>query len=124
MHNQGTMAQSINYSSIAPGATSALAGEKAVSSNFLTGGHKLSKKGSKTPTPQASTPVAGHSTNPPKTVRRTNGPQPLRLPPGKLFFGYELKPVKTKEGADEGEPKQPKHFEGAGNTLRKKKGDK
>ena len=124
LHAQGTMAQAINYAAIAPSATTAAKGANAVSSNFLTGGHKLSKKGSKTPTPQASTPVAGHSTNPPKTVRRTNGPQPLRLPPGKLFFGYELKPVKTKEGADEGEPKQPKHFEGAGNTLRKKKGDK
>lgn len=124
LHSQGTMAQAINYAAIAPSATSAAAGAKAVSSNFLTGGQKLSKKGSKAPTPQASTPIAGQSTNPPKTVRRTNGPQPLRLPPGKLFFGYEIKPVKDKEGADDSEQKESKHFEGAGNTLRKKKGDK
>ncbi|KAL9038416.1 MAG: hypothetical protein Q9180_003145, partial [Flavoplaca navasiana] len=97
MHNTGTMAQAINYASIAPQSNTAAAGAKAVSSNFLQGGHKL--KGSKAPTPKASTPVAGASTNPPQpsaTRPRTNGPQPLRLPPGKLFFGYEIKPVKKK----------------------------
>lgn len=122
LHSQGTMAQAINYAAIAPSATSAAAGAKAVSSHFLSSGHKLSKKGSKAPTPQASTPVAGSSTNPPPTIRRTNGPQPLRLPPGKLFFGYEIKPLKNKE--EEGEQKESRHFEGAGQTLRKKKGDK
>ncbi len=131
LHNQGTMAQSINYDSIAPSSSTAVAGSKAVSSNFLLGGQKLSsKKGSKAPTPKASTPVAGASTNSePKTyARRTNGPQPLRLPPGMLFFGYEIKPVKKKdeEGqnveVDETKPK----FSGAGQTLRaggKKKGE-
>jgi ubiquitin fusion degradation protein 1 len=124
LHSHGTMAQAINYAAIAPTSSSAAAGAKATSSNFLSGGHKLnSKKGSKAPTPQASTPVAGQSTNaPPPTIRRTNGPQPLRLPPGKLFFGYEVKPVKGKEGEEKTET--PKHFEGAGQTLRKKKGDK
>ncbi|KAF2790827.1 ubiquitin fusion degradation protein-like protein 1 [Melanomma pulvis-pyrius CBS 109.77] len=124
LHSHGTMADAINYAAIAPSATSAAAGAKATSSHFLTGGHKLSsKKGSKAPTPQASTPVAGMSTNaPPPTVRRTNGPQPLRLPPGKLFFGYEIKPVK-KDG-DAEEDKSKKHFDGQGQTLRKKKGDK
>lgn len=122
LHSQGTMAQAINYAAIAPTSTSAAAGAKAVSSHFLSSGHKLSKKGSKAPTPQASTPVAGTSTNPPSTIRRTNGPQPLRLPPGKLFFGYEIKPLKNKE--EEGEQKESKHFDGAGQTLRKKKGDK
>ncbi|KAF2639005.1 ubiquitin fusion-degradation protein [Massarina eburnea CBS 473.64] len=124
LHSQGTMAQAINYAAIAPSATSAAAGAKATSSHFLTSGHKLSsKKGSKGPTPQASTPVAGQSSNaPPPTIRRTNGPQPLRLPPGKLFFGYDITPVK-KEG-DDAQDKGPKHFEGQGQTLRKKKGDK
>ncbi|PSN71133.1 ubiquitin fusion degradation protein-like protein 1 [Corynespora cassiicola Philippines] len=124
LHSHGTMAQAINYAAIAPSATDAAAGAKATSSNFLTSGHKLnSKRGSKAPTPQASTPVAGQSTNaPPPTVRKTNGPQPLRLPPGKLFFGYEIKPVKGKE--QEGEQGPSKHFEGQGQTLRKKKGDK
>jgi ubiquitin fusion degradation protein 1 len=123
LHSHGTMAQAINYEAIAPSATTAANGAKATSSHFLTTGHKLSsKKGSKAPTPQASTPVAGRSTNPPPTIRRTNGPQPLRLPPGKLFFGYEVKPVKGKE--DKGEQDEPKNFEGQGQTLRKKKGDK
>lgn len=124
LHSHGTMAQAINYPAIAPAATAAAAGAKATSSNFLSGGHKLnSKKGSKAPTPQASTPVAGQSTNaPPQPLRRTNGPQPLRLPPGKLFFGYEVKPVKSKDGEESEGPS--KHFEGAGNTLRKKKDNK
>lgn len=124
LHSHGTMAQAINYAAIAPSSTAAASGARATSSNFLTSGHKLSsKRGSKAPTPQASTPVAGISTNaPPPTVRRTNGPQPLRLPPGKLFFGYEIKPVKSKEGEETKDSS--KHFEGLGQTLRKKKGDK
>jgi len=121
LHTQGTMAQAINYESIAPSATSASTGARAVSSNFLLGGQKLnSKKGAKNPTPKASTPVAGTSTNiPPPTVRRTNGPQPLRLPPNKLFFGYEIKPVKTQADKDKenAEAAQP-HFAGQGQTLR------
>lgn len=122
LHAQGSMAQAINYAAIAPSSGTAAAGANASSSNFLTTGHKLAKKGSKASTPQASTPIAGQSTNPPPTVRRTNGPQPLRLGPGKLFFGYEIKPVKGKE--EETEQKESTHFDGAGQTLRKKKGDK
>ena len=121
LHNAGTMAQAINYASIAPSSSTAADGAKAVSSNFLLGGQKLNaRKGSKAPTPKASTPVAGASTNPPPTtVRRTNGPQPLRLPPGKLFFGYEVKPVRKsgepkEKVEDEGKPK----FGGQGQTLR------
>ena len=129
LHFQGTMANSINYAAIAPSATSAAAGAKAVSSNFLLGGQKLSaKKGSKVPTPQASTPVAGASTNSkPAPLRRSNGPQPLRLPLGKLFFGYEIKPVKKKDpNAGEAIPDEEEkpRFQGQGQTLRaKKKGD-
>lgn len=125
LHSHGTMAQAINYSAIAPSSTTAVAGAKAVSSNFLTEGHRLvAKKGSKAPTPKPSTPVAGASTNTPSalTARRRNGPQPLRLPTGKLFFGYEIKPVRKtgeKDGADQEKP----HFQGQGQTLRKKKGD-
>lgn len=125
LHSHGTMAQAINYAAIAPSANAAAAGAKAVSSNFLTSGHRLSsKKGSKAPTPKPSTPVAGTSTNPPApALRKSNGPQPLRLPPGKLFFGYEVKPVKKKDGeATEEDGKQ--KFQGQGQTLRKKKGDK
>lgn len=132
LHSQGTMAQAIGYANIAPNSTSAAAGARAQSSNFLTAGHKLkgpsAAKAAQAvpPTPKASTPVAGASTNsvdPPR--RKTNGPQPLRLPPGKLFFGYEIKPVREKggekekkdrEGEGEGEKKQ--RFEGQGQTLR------
>lgn len=127
IHAQGTMAQSINYSSIAPSATSAAAGAKAVSSHFLQGGQRLSaKKGAKAPTPKPSTPVAGATTNtdkPPPSTRRLNGPQPLRLPPGKLFFGYELKPVSKKDENGEliGDSDQKPRFQGSGQTLRAKR---
>ncbi|KAH8678001.1 ubiquitin fusion degradation protein UFD1 [Xylariales sp. PMI_506] len=130
LHSQGTMAQAINYDAIAPNATAAAAGARAVSSHFISEGHKLnSKKGSKAPTPKPSTPVAGTSTNTvPVPLRRTNGPLPLRLPPNKLFFGYEVKPLKTaadKEAEKENASKP--HFAGLGQTLRggavKRKGD-
>lgn len=119
MHTAGSMAQAINYAAIAPASGTAAAGAKAVSSNFLSGGHKL--KGGKAPTPKASTPVQGASTNQPPTVARRNGPQPLRLPPGKLFFGYEHKPVKKRDEngqkLEEEEETKPK-FQGQGQTLR------
>ena len=120
LHNHGSMAQAINYSSIAPSSNAAVAGSKATSSNFLTGGQKLSKKGSKNSTPvKPSTPVAGLSSNapPPLALRKTNGPQPLRLPLGKLFFGYEIRPVKKTDEEKENDPEQPR-FQGAGHTLR------
>lgn len=125
MRFQGTMAQSINYSSISPASNEAAAGARAVSSNFLFGGHTL-KKGSKVPTPKPSTPVAGASTNPahpPPPAKKINGPQPLRLPEGKLFFGYDVKPLKRKGGEDEelGDGEQKPVFQGQGQTLRAKK---
>ncbi|KAI1764309.1 UFD1-domain-containing protein [Hypoxylon sp. FL1150] len=129
VHPQGTMAQSINYDAIAPNATAAAAGARAVSSHFLNEGHKLNaKKGAKAPTPKPTTPVAGTSTNTvPLPRRRTNGPMPLRLPPNKLFFGYEVKPVKTDadKEADKENASRP-HFAGQGQTLRgavKRKGE-
>jgi len=121
LHNQGNMAAAINYDAIKPSSNAAALGAKAVSSNFLLGGQKLhSKKGAKTPTPKASTPVAGVSTNPPaQPLKRTNGPQPLRLAPNKLFFGYDIKPVKTQADKDKenADAKQP-HFAGTGQTLK------
>jgi len=129
LHNQGNMAQSINYDAIKPSSSTAAIGAKAVSSNFLLGGQKLnSKKGAKAPTPKPSTPVAGTSTNPAAApLRRTNGPQPLRLAPNKLFFGYDIKPLKTQADKDKenADAKQP-HFAGQGQTLRggvKRKGE-
>lgn len=126
LHSMKTLADEINYSDIAPSGTAAASGARAVSSNFLHGGQKLlSKKGSKASTPKPSTPVAGTSTNPPAAaavIRRTNGPQPLRLPHGQLFFGYEIKPVKTQaeKGKENSEVQQPK-FLGQGQTLSGKK---
>ncbi|ETN43839.1 uncharacterized protein HMPREF1541_10970 [Cyphellophora europaea CBS 101466] len=124
MRFQGTMAQSINYPSIAPGSNEVAAGVRAVSSNFLTSGHTL-KKGSKAPTPKPSTPVAGASTNPtvPAPRRNVNGPQPLRLPEGKLFFGYDIKPLRRSGEAGEeiGEGEKKLVFSGQGQTLRAKK---
>jgi len=126
VHYQGTMAQSINYASIAPLSSSAADGAKAVSSHFLSQGNKLNpRKNSKVPTPMSTTPVGGTSTNPSAAPipRTKNGPQPLRLPPGKLFFGYEIKPLRKKD--ENGEPvgggeTKPK-FQGQGQTLRQKK---
>ncbi|KAF2841683.1 ubiquitin fusion degradation protein-like protein 1 [Patellaria atrata CBS 101060] len=126
MHPHGTMAAAINYAAIAPNSTAPGSGAQAVSSHFLSAGHKLNKKGSKTSTPQASTPVAGQSTNSPSEQIRTQvrraGPQPLRLPPGKLFLGYEITPLRKKGEAAESEEKV--HFQGQGNTLRKRKDGK
>lgn len=126
LHAQGSMADAINYAEIAPSSTHAAAGARAVSSHFLGAGQKLaSKKSGKVITPKPSTPVAGTSTNATAAIiRRGNGPQPLRLAPGKLFFGYEVKPVKKKGDSENEEQKESVHFSGAGQTLRKKKGDK
>ena len=112
-----TMAQSINYSAIAPSTAAAAA------SNFYGEGQRLKPtKGSKASTPQTATPIGGTSANPPPSVplpRRTAGPMPLRLPPNKLFFGYEIKPVKTKEDKErEKETAERPHFAGQGQTLR------
>lgn len=116
LHSQGTMAQAINYSSIAPSVTS-------VPTNFLGEGQRVAKKGSKTATPKPATPVPVETTAVPK--KRTGAPVPLRLPPNKLFFGYELRPLKTDaEKEQEKAPKQ--HFAGQGQSLRgtvKRKGD-
>ncbi|RHZ72330.1 hypothetical protein CDV55_101756 [Aspergillus turcosus] len=122
LHPHGTMAQAINYAAIAPESTDAATGAKAVSSNFLLGGQRLNaKKGSKAPTPKPSTPVPG-ATNPqhPPPARRTNGPQPLRLPHNQLFFGYAIKPVKER-GEDGQVIEQKPRFQGTGQTLRGKK---
>jgi len=123
LHTQGSMAQAINYSSIAPESTEAAAGAKAVSSHFISGGHKLNaKKGAKIQTPKASTPIpSSTSTAPAPPARRTNGPQPLRLPPNKLFFGYAIKPVPVKkEDGDDDEDSKPEQarFAGQGQSLR------
>ncbi|KAL2853037.1 ubiquitin fusion degradation protein UFD1-domain-containing protein [Aspergillus pseudodeflectus] len=123
LHPHGTMAQAINYGAIAPESTDAAAGARAVSSNFLSSGHRLNaKKGSKSPTPTASTPTPG-ATNPqhPPPARRTNGPQPLRLPPNQLFFGYAIKPVQKRDESGKAVDEEKPRFQGTGQSLRGKK---
>lgn len=117
LHSQGTMAQAINYSAIAPSVTSNI-------TNFLGEGQRIAKKGSKTATPKPATPVPVDTVVP---RRQTGAPAPLRLAPNKLFFGYEITPVKTdadkeKEKESVGKP----HFAGQGQSLRgtvKRKGE-
>ncbi|KHJ31056.1 putative ubiquitin fusion degradation protein [Erysiphe necator] len=124
MHLEGTMAQEINYSSIAPSSNTAKKSQQLVSSNFLIGGQKLNrKKPSKVATSNGSAQSDGSIENPPKSsLNNTDVPQPLRLPPNKLFFGYEIKPAKKIENneKEKGNP-QKHHFEGSGNTLRSQK---
>ena len=138
MHAEGTMAQAINYSSIAPSSDVAAKGHAKANSAFSGSGNRLvAKKGKSsltaTPasTPGTSTPVPGAgvpigssplaNVTPRTSTKPRNGPQPLRLPPGKLFFGYEIKPLKRKDDQAEDEQQEKKHFAGEGQTLRKKK---
>ncbi|KAK0265034.1 ubiquitin fusion degradation protein [Friedmanniomyces endolithicus] len=137
MHSEGTMAQAINYAAIAPSGDAAAIGHAKASSAFSGSGNRLitkkGKSGSAALTPASSTPGTpkpGQSsanmptTLLPKTIKNRNGPQPLRLPPNKLFFGYEIKPLKNKEAQAEAEAEQKQNFSGEGQTLRKKKDPK
>lgn len=125
IHSRATMAKAINYDAIAPSSGSATDGQKGVSSNFQSAGHRLlsRKGGSKPSSTNTSSNAVSYDMN--ATVQKTrqrNGPQPLRLPLGKLFFGYEIKPVKKKsEKPDDAESTN--RFTGQGQTLRKRKGD-
>lgn len=116
LHSQGTMAQAINYSSIAPSVTR-------VATNFLGDGKKLAKKGSKASTPKPATPVPVESV----PAKRTGAPAALRLAPNKLFFGYEITPVKTDADREQDKENEKRpHFAGQGQSLRgnvKRKGE-
>jgi ubiquitin fusion degradation protein 1 len=124
LHSQGTMAQAINYDALASSASRPI-------SNFGGEGQRLvakkAGKASAAPAATASVGTTGEDAKP-RTGRQTSGPMPLRLPPNKLFFGYEVKPIKTaaqreQEAADARQP----HFAGQGQTLRggavKRKGE-
>lgn len=135
MHIEGSMAQAINYSAIKPDSDQAAKGHDNASSHFSGAGQRLVAKKGKTAanaTPRStsgsSTPISnagGSSVTIPgmvaKSTKRRNGPQPLRLPPGKLFFGYDIKPLKNKGEQSKEEQSKKVNFEGQGNTLRKKK---
>lgn len=138
MHTEGSMAQAINYSSIAPSSDAAAKGHDKRASHFSGSGNRLVPKKGKaaaaaTPssTPGTSTPVQGvggsvgiPGMGPKSSAKPRNGPQPLRLPPGKLFFGYEVKPLRNKEAEAQAEQEKKHYFTGEGQTLRKKKDQK
>ncbi|RVD88465.1 uncharacterized protein DFL_002650 [Arthrobotrys flagrans] len=131
---QGAMAAQIGYQDLAPGSS----GSKHLkpSDAFSGSGQKLvnrkskSKPGTPAPPPPPPTSVAAP---PASTVRLpTNGriidtttlmrdgkppPAPLRLPPGTLFFGYEIVPVKKTEGSGS-ESASATTFSGQGQSLR------
>nr|POE56618.1 ubiquitin fusion degradation protein 1 [Quercus suber] len=132
VHTEGSMAQAINYSSIAPSSNVAAIGHAKLSSHFAGSGNRLVPKkgknagtassatsGTTTPAQSASSVPLGAASK--TAARNRNGPQPLRLPPNKLFFGYEIKPLRNKEGQAEQEQMDKRTFAGEGNTLRKKK---
>jgi len=131
---QGTMAARINYDAIKPQGNTAAAGAVATASNFVgVGGHRLGSTRSSAKTSGTSTPAVGssstaNSTSTPvpaedikPTTRRTNGPQPLRLPPGQLFFGWDVVPLKKDRERAEKQEKAKMKFQGMGQTLRGKK---
>jgi ubiquitin fusion degradation protein 1 len=129
MHAEGTMAQAINYAAIAPSSDTAANG--AASQNFSGAGNRLvTKKGkaaagassASSSAKESSVAIPGVAG---KTISKNrNGPQPLRLPSGKLFFGYEIKPLRNKDAEAEAESQKKHHFSGEGQTLRKKKDGK
>jgi len=58
---------------------------------------------------------------PAPVIRRGNGPQPLRLPPGQLFFGWDVVPLKKDKDKQDKVEKERMKFQGMGQTLRGKK---
>lgn len=119
----GTMAASINYASIAPPSAADLAASaNGPSVHFLGQGNRLKVSKASAATKAKGSDAAPADAGDVKAIqqRRRNGPQPLRLPPGKLFFGYEIKPLR-KAGDPSEEEKDGPRFQGQGQTLRKKK---
>jgi ubiquitin fusion degradation protein 1 len=115
----GPMARAVGYTAIAPPPAGA-ATQPPPSNNFVGVGNRVAPRKGKAAAKGEDAAKAGGkpaaATAPP---RRTNGPHPLRLEPGQLFFGYEIKPLRKKEGEEE-HAKESVHFQGQGNSLRKK----
>ena len=121
---QGTMAARINYEAIKPQSDTAAIGAAATASSFAaTGGHRLGSSRSSAKTSGTSTPAMSAPTNaaPAPVIRRGNGPQPLRLPPGQLFFGWDVVPLKKDKDKQDKVEKERMKFQGMGQTLRGKK---
>ena len=126
IHAQGSMSEAIGYAQLAPSTKSKPPTIEEKFARIGAGQRLAGKKISKasTPTKKPTTPIAGQSSNPPpltsnapSTVRRPSGPQPLRLPPGKLFFGYEIKPLRKRDEKGNLIPEEKKHFSGGGVKL-------
>lgn len=117
IHTQGTMAQAINYSAIAPWSGAVAAGEQAASTYFSGSGQRLGNKRTKNAASQSNNSPAALPAAAPRP-NRSNGPQPLRLPPGKLFFGYEYVP--PRKDREQGQQQVQKTFTGKGQNLRGK----
>jgi ubiquitin fusion degradation protein 1 len=119
IHHEGTMAQSINYASIAPKSSEGGAAQAAASSNFVGAGNRVAARKGKAANAASSTKSSTPEVQQALPPSRVDALYPLRLPPGKLFLGYEIKPLKKKK--DETAPKESVYFQGQGQTLRKKK---
>ncbi|KAI9725976.1 MAG: ubiquitin fusion degradation protein [Chrysothrix sp. TS-e1954] len=119
IHTQGTMAQAINYASMAPSSDVPAHGSRAISSNFQGEGNRL---GGRRGGPSVPINAGSDEIKLPSAVPRANAantPKPLRLPHGKLFFGYEFKPPPKHGEHDEQQP-QKTHFQGRSQNLRGK----
>ncbi|KAF1813158.1 UFD1-domain-containing protein [Eremomyces bilateralis CBS 781.70] len=130
VHPHGTMAQAINYPSIAPNRTGQAPGTS-TSSHFQSEGRRITtrKPGAAESSAASSStalPIAPPASSAAASRTHENGPLPLRLPEGKLFFGYGIVPVKQSADGAEGAGDDDKkgRFQGAGMNLRKKKGGK
>jgi ubiquitin fusion degradation protein 1 len=113
----GPMGRAVGYAAIAPPPAGA-APAPPPSSNFVGAGNRVAPRKGKAAAKGEEAAKAG-SKPAPVAPRRGNGPHPLRLEPGQLFFGYEIKPLQKKEGETEHE-KESVHFKGQGQSLRKK----
>ena len=118
LHTQGSMAQAINYSAIAPSSDQLAKGEKAASLRFTGGGNRLGNKKSSTQNSGTATPAEANMPAV-QQANGTNGPAPLRLRPGQLFFGFEHK-LPPSQRVEDQDQKTKSHFSGRGQNMRGK----
>ncbi|KAI5800221.1 ubiquitin fusion degradation protein UFD1-domain-containing protein [Peziza echinospora] len=135
IHTQGSMSEAIGYGQIAPSTRTKAPTKEELFSRIGAGQRLAGKKGAKnatssTPTTSsplikpATTPIAGQYSNPPPLTsnapsftRKTDGPQALRLPHGKLFFGYEHVPLRKRDENGKVIEEEKKPFTGGGVKL-------
>lgn len=125
VHIQGSMSETIGYNQLAPSTRTKPPTKEELFARIGAGQRLAGKKGkAATPTNKSATPIVGRSSNPPplssnapSTSRRPDGPQPLRLAHGKLFFGYELVPLKKRDENGKVLEEEKKTFVGGGVKL-------